>query len=639
MSGKIWRFSCCQKRKDRGRHLSRKKQRGKEMNGVSLQANDDSHETGRQTVRSERTNLRNSKSAQLEQTQATGQGDHIPDTNEDQTWSEFERKDFLSIEVDGSVVPPSAELKRAYQLIRQQLESTQREKHDLEAQVLQANQNVRDLRHEIAVLQKRLQVAENCLPNLPPPCPPPPPPPPPPAQPHVNPLRALLTIIQKRRNSRDTDMCPVQAMGSMSETPKDTEASHNYQCPGMNEVLEMIRNGVSLRHVIQAHKGTFRAEEDESAPGSTSVVPELQKILKKRKVSADKHVSDGSCDCSVEEEPSEEPTSHRLGVAWNDLAMKNSPRMCSPHKSHWGESRSQEIRGNDGELDGEQNDEDAGSTTSTLPLSSPLDQGQLDLICALPCPESPAPPRSADWLSVDNSNGHVQYGAGPTAARTSLKDQGLPDDNKVSTGSNLQPSCTPDFTDHGPVLQYLNWERWDGVDIKTALPIKPIFKSVSFMTSSGEKGAQRNQPNHRQEPASSEVVELDGSCPSYKSTDFAESIHDLTEDPHVQFVLLHDMLKPTLALSEGLADQDYSSFGKAISTPSPDALEESVDGQEADSSLPENQYVPKNPAFFNLDSSPPAICPTVQPKEVQFGIDKCRLPASSIIPVVEEVEI
>ncbi|KAI1900819.1 hypothetical protein AGOR_G00053790 [Albula goreensis] len=536
------------------------------MNGLSLQADDDSHETGRQTVRSERTNLHNSKSAQVEQTQATGQGDHIPDTNEDQTWSGFERKDFLSIvEVDGSVVPPSAELKRAYQLIRRQLESTQREKHDLEAQVLQANQNVRDLRHE--------------------------------------------------------------------------KASCNHQCPGMNEVLEMIRNGVSLRHVIQAHKGTFRAEEDESAPGNTSVVPELQKILKKRKVSADKHVSDGSCDGSVEEEPSEEPTSHRLGVAWNDLAMKNSPRMCSPHKSHWGESPSQEIRGNDGELDEEQNDEDAGSTTSTLPLSSPLDQGQLDLISTLPCPESPAPPRSADWLSVDNSNGHVQYGAGPTAARTSLKDQGLPDDNKVSTGSNLQPSCTPDFTDHGPVLQYLNWERWDGIDVKTALPIKPIFRSVSFMTSGGEKGAQRNQPNHRQEPASSEVVELDGSCPSYKSTDFAESIHDLTEDPHVQFVLLHDMLKPTLALSEGLEDQDYSSFGKAISTPSPDALEESVDGPEADSSLPENQYVPKNPAFFNLDSSPPAICPTVQPKEVQFGIDKCCLPASSIIPVVEEVEI
>ncbi|KAG5840579.1 hypothetical protein ANANG_G00190260 [Anguilla anguilla] len=495
MSGKIWRFSCCQKKKERGQHLSKSKQKGKEIHGVSLQPStsgididhvNDFRESGGQNEQPERTTKEFLSSTPVEQKQNTGikdRGDHVHAQNirAGVTLNGFEEKDFVD-KVDSSVVP-SSEGERDYQLIKLQLDTAQTEKQKLEAQVLQANQNVRDLRHEIAVLQKRLQVAENRLPNLPPLCPPPPPPLPPPAQPHVNPLRALLTIIQKRRNSRDPNICPLQDVGPLPGSPEDTEASYNHQCPGMNEVLEMIRNGVSLRHVIQVHKESFRAGEDGAEPAGSQLVPELQKILKKRKVSADKHVSDGSCDGSMEEDPgSRGPSPQR-----DDPAPRSSPGEGSLQSPPQRENLTQDTGDADGEVDEGQSDGDAGSTASTLPLTSPLDQG--------------------------------------------LQRRG------------------------------------------------------------------ENRPAEPQDPRSEslEALESDRGGQSFGSADSGEGV---SEDAHGQFSLLHDMLKPPMAPSGACEEQAHTAIASEVARVlNPEFLEESVDGPELGSPLPENQPGLKGPAF------------------------------------------
>ncbi|KAJ8380127.1 hypothetical protein SKAU_G00009050 [Synaphobranchus kaupii] len=550
MSGKIWRFSCCQKRKDRGQHFLKTKQKAKEIHGVSQQPStggiDIAHVIGGQSEVPEGTTEECQISAVVEQKQTTGiedQGDHVHDENisiEGVTLNGFEQKYFAD-KVAGSLLPPS-EWERDYQLTKRQLETAQKEKHELEVQVHQANQEVRDLRHEFAVLQKRLQVAENRLPKPPPLCPPPPPPLPPPAQPHVNPLRALLTIIQKRRNSRDPNICQLQDVGPLPGSPEDTDVSYNHRCPGMNDVLELIRGGVPLRHVIQVHKGTFRAEADGAEPGGSQPAPELQEILKKRKVSADKHISDGSCDGSMEEDRSP----HGPSVPRDDPIQRSSP-------SH-PENFTQDTGGTDCGVYEGQCDGDAASTASTLPLTSPLDQSQVDSVNASPCPESPALPLSTDGPSMDTSNGQPQleaqvgHWAGSTDQRTSSAERDFPTDHKVTDGTSLQSSCSPNLTDQTPALQYLNWERWNGVDLKAALPFKSIFKSVSFMANSngGEVVTLQNEPHHGGQSASLEALESNHSCQSFGSAEFSESTPDVLVDAHAQFSLLHDMLRPPL---------------------------------------------------------------------------------------------
>ncbi|XP_035234433.1 uncharacterized protein LOC118206200 [Anguilla anguilla] len=595
MSGKIWRFSCCQKKKERGQHLSKSKQKGKEIHGVSLQPStsgididhvNDFRESGGQNEQPERTTKEFLSSTPVEQKQNTGikdRGDHVHAQNirAGVTLNGFEEKDF--VDKVGSSVVPSSEGERDYQLIKLQLDTAQTEKQKLEAQVLQANQNVRDLRHEIAVLQKRLQVAENRLPNLPPLCPPPPPPLPPPAQPHVNPLRALLTIIQKRRNSRDPNICPLQDVGPLPGSPEDTEASYNHQCPGMNDVLEMIRNGVSLRHVIQVHKESFRAGEDGAEPAGSQLVPELQKILRKRKVSADKHVSDGSCDGSMEEDPgSRGPSPQR-----DDPAPRSSPGEGSLQSPPQRENLTQDTGDADGEVDEGQSDGDAGSTVSTLPLTSPLDQGLVRSVNASPCPDGPA---------TDTSSGqpHME-GPGSNDLTTNSENRVLPADHGVTVNASLQSDCSPNLPDQSPVLRYLNWDRWSGVDLKNALPFKSIFKSVSFMTNSngGEKIALQNPQDPRSE--SPEALESDRGGQSFGSADSGEGV---SEDAHGQFSLLHDMLKPPMAPSGACEEQAHTAIASEVARVlNPEFLEESVDGPELGSPLPENQPGLKGPAF------------------------------------------
>ncbi|KAJ8400975.1 hypothetical protein AAFF_G00389320 [Aldrovandia affinis] len=573
MSGKIWRCICCKKRKDRGRDLgSRSKQKDSEGLGVPPQC-------------------------------------------------EREVIDLVG-KVDGSAVPPPGEVEgRAYRLVRVQLENVQKDKLELEAQVVQAKRSVRDLRHEIAVLQKRLQVAENRLSNPPPP-PPPSPPPPPPAPPHINPLRALLSIIQKSRSARDPSVCPAQDVILLPNSPVDADASYDHQCPGMNEVLEMIRGGVPLRHVIQVHKGTFCTDGGETEEGRQPLA-ELLLILRRRKESSDKHVSDGSCDASMEEDPSKDPAPRGPNVIPDEPpSARSTPREGPPHAPHPGEDPAQDARGTDGELEEGQIDGDAVSTTSTLPLTSPLDQGPVDSANTPPCPEGPAPSLPTEGPAEGASEqpsmeGHARQGAGPTDLTSGSEDPNLPADRPAS-GATLQPSVSPDPTGQSPAVQYLNWERWSDVDLGDALPLKSIFKSVSFMASGGcgrglsseEDSPQNPRARGGPESASSTVFESDPSCQSFGSADFGECFPDLPSDGRAEFATLHQLSRPPLASSRSQYPSDEASAGSEATSVLNPNFEGSVDGREMDGLLPESQRAPESPAGVRPesgDSSPFAV--------------------------------
>ncbi|KAJ8263180.1 hypothetical protein COCON_G00156370 [Conger conger] len=539
MSGKLWRFSCCQKRKDRGQHLSKTKQKGKEINVQSLQQRTDGidiahvndFQSGELPERTIKEFLSSTQVEQIQKTVIEDQGDYAHDQNVSigVTLSGFQQKGCVD-EVGGSVVPLSKR-ERDNRLTRKQLEVVLREKHELQAQVLQANQDVRNLRHEIAVLQKRLQVAENRLPNLPPLCPPPPPPLPPPAQPHVNPLRALLTVIQKRRSAKDPNICLLQDAGPLPESPEDADTTYNHQCPGMNQVLEMIRGGVSLRHVIQVHKVGVRAREHCSEPGGSWMVPELQKILKKRKVSADKHVSDGSCDGSMEEDPA------ACGLSPPTLGTSPGASTQTPPLQ---DSFTQDTRGPSCEVDEGPGDGDAASTTSTLPLACPLDQGQVDSPNASPCPDGPA---------LDTSSGQP-WVEGHADLRTSSEGQALTADHRVAVDPTLQSNSSPNLTDESAVVR-------DG----------------------GERVTLQAQRS-----TSLEAVQSRLSCQSFGSVDFGKGSPDVPEDAHRPFSLLHDMLKPPIASHE---EQAHAVIANDVThVLISEALGESVDGPELDGPLP-----------------------------------------------------
>ncbi|XP_041088025.1 uncharacterized protein LOC121302251 isoform X1 [Polyodon spathula] len=193
--------------------------------------------------------------------------------------------------------------------VKQQFETVEREKEELKMRVRQANESVRDLKHEIAVLQKRLQSAENPHPlssHSPSPRPPTPPPPPPPSQP-VNPLRSLFVLIQKRKETKAKDSMeyfeePVElrSVSSGSHTGESFSSASPQQAPGMTEMLNMIKHGVSLKHVPSFHKEHSKDEQLGSGRSlnlaGEGVEPELEGILKRRKQSTDNYISDGSLD-------------------------------------------------------------------------------------------------------------------------------------------------------------------------------------------------------------------------------------------------------------------------------------------------------------------------------------------------------
>ncbi|XP_077311566.1 shootin-1 isoform X4 [Lithobates pipiens] len=197
-------------------------------------------------------------------------------------------------------------LRKEIQSLKKQLEIMEEEKKDLEVKLFSSESLVKDLKHSVQELQKRVHQAEN-----PPPPPPPPPPPLPPPLP-ANPIRSLMSIIRKK---------PSQASSSVKKEIASQSESGNVddlKRQAVDEMMNRIKKGVHLRPVQQTVR--IKSQQPEVKPQSSAVQElrgmlntissstsqrrhgtistastetELERILRRRKVTTDQDASTG----------------------------------------------------------------------------------------------------------------------------------------------------------------------------------------------------------------------------------------------------------------------------------------------------------------------------------------------------------
>ncbi|KAM5132364.1 shootin-1 [Mantella aurantiaca] len=198
-------------------------------------------------------------------------------------------------------------LRKEIQSVKKQLEILEEEKKDLEVKLQSSESLVKDLKHSVQELQKRVHQAEN-----PPPPPPPPPPPLPPPLP-ANPIRSLMSIIRKK---------PSQASGSVKKDTSSQPESGNVddlKRQAVDEMMSRIKRGVHLRPVqptvrvksqqpdagkpqgsavqeLRSMMDTLNSSTNRKrvcAISTASTETELQRILRRRKVTTDQDASAG----------------------------------------------------------------------------------------------------------------------------------------------------------------------------------------------------------------------------------------------------------------------------------------------------------------------------------------------------------
>ncbi|NXG22250.1 SHOT1 protein, partial [Grallaria varia] len=150
--------------------------------------------------------------------------------------------------------------------LKQQLELLEEDKKELELKCQHSEEKVRDLKHSVDELQKRVQQSENPAPPPPPPPPPPLPPPPPP-----NPIRSLMSMIRKRSHS-NTNV-------SKKEKPPQQESGEevtDLKRQAVEEMMDRIKKGVHLRPVNQSSRPKTKPETPKP---SESAMKELKGIL------------------------------------------------------------------------------------------------------------------------------------------------------------------------------------------------------------------------------------------------------------------------------------------------------------------------------------------------------------------------
>ncbi|KAM9285629.1 shootin-1 [Morus bassanus] len=150
--------------------------------------------------------------------------------------------------------------------LKQQLELLEEDKKELELKCQNSEEKVRDLKHSVDELQKRIQQSENPAPPPPPPPPPPLPPPPPP-----NPIRSLMSMIRKRSHS-NTNV-------SKKEKPPQQESGEevtDLKRQAVEEMMDRIKKGVHLRPVNQSSRPKTKPETPKP---SESAMKELKGIL------------------------------------------------------------------------------------------------------------------------------------------------------------------------------------------------------------------------------------------------------------------------------------------------------------------------------------------------------------------------
>ncbi|XP_029926552.1 shootin-1 [Myripristis murdjan] len=160
----------------------------------------------------------------------------------------------------------SSKAEKELMALRCKLELVEEEKREYSEKCSKIEVEVKDLRHTVEELQKKLQAATNPPPAPTPPPPPPPPPPPVPA-PTSNPLSSLLSLIRKRRDI-DTEIPLV-----VQDSAKKPEVDIKQQA--VDEMMQRIKRGVQLRPVSQTPHRRRRME----TPSSSSAIQELKGIM------------------------------------------------------------------------------------------------------------------------------------------------------------------------------------------------------------------------------------------------------------------------------------------------------------------------------------------------------------------------
>ncbi|XP_077114012.1 shootin-1 isoform X1 [Ranitomeya variabilis] len=154
-----------------------------------------------------------------------------------------------------------AKLRKEAQSLKKQLDILEEEKKDLECRVQSAETAVKDLKHCVDELQKRLHQAEKAAAPPPPPPPPPLPPPPPP-----NPIRSLMSIIRKKSVVSVAAVKP-----DVAQQPDSAGNAGDLKRQAVEEMMDRIKRGVHLRPVQQTLRVNTQVTRPE--PGSAALAP------------------------------------------------------------------------------------------------------------------------------------------------------------------------------------------------------------------------------------------------------------------------------------------------------------------------------------------------------------------------------
>ncbi|CAM5157468.1 unnamed protein product [Natator depressus] len=149
--------------------------------------------------------------------------------------------------------------------LQQQLGLLEEDKKELELKWQNSEEKVKNLKHSVDELQKRIHRSENPAPPPPPPPPPPLPPPPP------NPIRSLMSMIRKKSH-------PSSSVSKKERAPQQESGEEvgDLKRQAVEEMMDRIKKGVHLRPVNQSSRPKTKPEAPKA---SDSAVKELKGIL------------------------------------------------------------------------------------------------------------------------------------------------------------------------------------------------------------------------------------------------------------------------------------------------------------------------------------------------------------------------
>ncbi|XP_051883486.1 shootin-1 [Pristis pectinata] len=162
-------------------------------------------------------------------------------------------------------------LQKEVDSLMKQLQLFEEDREELELKCKKSDQQVRDLKHTIDELEKRIKQAES---STSPPVPPPPPAPPlPQPSPSSHPLKNLMKIICKKQ--KESNLSEVR--NPLSQ--ESGEPFEELKKQAVDEMMERIKKGVQLRKVNNTNKTPLT----KNIPQEYNALQELRGILKSHK--------------------------------------------------------------------------------------------------------------------------------------------------------------------------------------------------------------------------------------------------------------------------------------------------------------------------------------------------------------------